>query len=102
MKIKTPKSLAKWTFLSNHSHVLICIARNPEILLKDVASLVGITERAVQRIVYELEEDGYLTRERVGRQNSYSINRELFLRHPVEADCKIGRLLSVVAKGKSA
>ncbi len=85
-----------WTFLTNHSHVLICIAREPEILLRDVAAKVGITERAVQRIVADLEESGYLTRERSGRRNRYEVNCALPLRHPIEAHRTIGVLLDLI------
>ena len=92
----------RWTFLTNHSHVLICIAHDPEILLRDVATKVGITERAVQRIVVELEEAGYLTRERTGRRNRYEINPELPLRHPVEAHRTIKMLLDLVGPPQPA
>ena len=70
-----------WTYLTNHSHVLICLAQDSEMRLRDVALKVGITERAVQRIVAELEEGGVLTRIRDGRRNHYEINREARLRH---------------------
>lgn len=85
-----------WTFLTNHSHVLICIAHEPELLLRDVAAKVGITERAVQRIVVDLEEGGYLTRVRSGRRNRYEINPALPLRHPIEAHRTIGLLLDLL------
>ncbi|ADE54476.1 helix-turn-helix transcriptional regulator [Coraliomargarita akajimensis] len=85
-----------WTFFSNHAHVLICLARNPEQPLREVALAVGITERAVQRIVAELEVAGYLSHERIGRQNSYRIHGALELRHPLEAHRTIGDLLDVV------
>ncbi len=85
-----------WTFLTNHSHVLICIAQEPEVLLRDVALKVGITERAVQRIVTDLEEGGYLTRIRTGRRNQYEINPSRPLRHPVEAHRPVGILLDLV------
>ncbi|PXA03415.1 ArsR family transcriptional regulator [Coraliomargarita sinensis] len=85
-----------WNFLTNHSHVLICLARNAEQPLREVALSVGITERAVQRIVAELEEAGYLERMRVGRQNCYLIHTEGRLRHPLEAHRTIGALLDVV------
>ena len=88
--------VSAWTFLTNHSHVLICLARDPELRLRDVAVAVGITERAVQRIVAELEEGGVITRTRDGRRNHYTINRSLPLRHPVEAGCTIADLLSMV------
>ena len=85
-----------WTFLSNHAHVLLLIAREPEIRLRDVAIQVGITERAVQRIVADLETGNYIERERVGRRNRYKVHRELPLRHPIEAHRKISSLISLV------
>ena len=85
-----------WNFFTNHAHVLICLARNPEQPLREVALSVGITERAVQRIVAELEEAGYIERERVGRQNHYVIHAEGRLRHPLEAHRSIGDLMDVV------
>lgn len=89
-------SAAAWTFLTNHSHVLICLARDPLLRLRDVAALVGITERAVQRIVADLEEGGVITRVRDGRRNQYEIHGELQLRHPVEANCKVNDLMLMV------
>ncbi|MEM8549423.1 MAG: winged helix-turn-helix domain-containing protein [Verrucomicrobiota bacterium] len=86
----------QWTFFTNHAHVMICLARNPEQPLREVALAVGITERAVQRIVADLEEAGYLNRERDGRRNTYSIHPEVRLRHPLEAHRSIGDLLDVV------
>jgi len=85
-----------WTFLTNHSHVLLCIAANPDVLVREVADLVGITERATQRIVAELEEAGYLSHERVGRRNHYKVNPNLPLRHPLEDHLEIGALLRVI------
>lgn len=85
-----------WTFLSNHAHVLLLIAQDPEIRLRDVAQQVGITERAVQRIVADLEEGRYLERERNGRRNRYRIHPELPLRHPVEAHRDVGALLALI------
>lgn len=84
-----------WTFLTNHAHVLICIAMNPEIRQRDIARLVGITERAAQKIVSELEESGYVTRERVGRRNRYHLDTTIPLRHPLEAHHRIGELLEI-------
>lgn len=86
-----------WTFLTNHAHVLLCLAREPEILMKDVANAVGITERAVQRIVSELEEGGYLVRHRQGRRNHYEVRGDLPLRHPVERHRTVAHLLEIVA-----
>ena len=88
--------LPTWTFLSNHSHVLLLIAREPEIRLRDVAVRVGITERAVQRIVADLEDGRYLEHERIGRRNRYLVHRDRPLRHPVEAHRDIGTLLSLI------
>jgi DNA-binding IclR family transcriptional regulator len=86
-----------WTFLTNHSHVLICLARDPFLRMRDVALLVGITERAVQRIVADLEEAGIIVRTRDGRRNHYEIHRSLPLRHSVEAGCTVGDLLSLIS-----
>jgi len=86
----------RWTFLTNHAHVMILLAKNPEIVLREVAGLVGITERAVQRIIADLERDGFIVRERVGRQNTYRIRQGQPLRHPIEAHRSIGDLLDLV------
>ena len=85
-----------WTFLTNHSHVLLCIAEDPDVLLREVAERVGITERAAQRIVAELEDTGYVSRERVGRRNRYQVHPNLPLRHPLEDHLEIGTLLRVL------
>jgi DNA-binding transcriptional ArsR family regulator len=87
---------ARWTFLTNHSHVLILISRNPSAVLRQVAIQVGITERAVQRIIADLEEAGILEREKVGRQNHYRIIADQSLRHSVEAHRTIADLLSLM------
>ncbi len=86
---------SQWTFLTNHAHVLVCIARDPDVRVRDVADLVGVTERAAQGIVGDLVEAGYVNRTRVGRRNTYSINDELPLRHPLEHDHAVGILLQV-------
>lgn len=85
-----------WTFLSNHSHVLVSLAAEPDIRVRDVAALVGITERAVQRIVTDLVEAGVLIRLREGRRNHYQIDREASLRHPIEKHCTVGDLLTLI------
>ncbi len=85
-----------WTFLTNHAHVLLAITRDPEARLRDVAALVGITERAAQRIVAELEQEGYLTRTRDGRRNRYEVHPGVPLRHPLEREHQIGELLDVL------
>jgi DNA-binding transcriptional ArsR family regulator len=91
-----------WTFLTNYSHVLVCLARDPEMRLRDVAERVGITERAVQRIVAELEQEGILEKSRDGRRNRYSINANSPLRHPLERRCTVGDLLRVALAGEAA
>jgi DNA-binding Lrp family transcriptional regulator len=85
-----------WTFLSNHAHVLVCLALDPDARLRDVAASVGITERAVQKIVTDLEQAGIIVRERTGRRNSYRLHLEVPLRHPLEAHKTVGVLLSLV------
>ncbi|MFI7542793.1 helix-turn-helix transcriptional regulator [Actinoplanes sp. NPDC049599] len=85
----------EWTFLTNHAHVLLAIAREPTVRLRDVAEAVGITERAAQAIVADLEAAGYLQRERVGRRNQYTVNPAGRFRHPAEADHSIGDLLNL-------
>ena len=93
-KPREPRA-TNWTFLSNHAHVLILLAKEPEILLRDVADLVGITERAVQKIVADLEKSGFFKKEKIGRCNRYNINMKIPLRHPLEAHKQIGELLSI-------
>ena len=88
--------IATWTFLSNHAHVLLCIARDPEIRIRDVATEVGITERAVALIVSELEEAGYLTRNKVGRRNVYKVQLRGKLRHRLESRHTVGELLAAI------
>jgi hypothetical protein len=95
-----PASIPPWTFFTNHGHVLLLLAREPDLLLRDVAVRVGITERAAQRIVGELEEAAYLTRERDGRRNHYEVHLDRPLRHPIEAPMTIGDLCGVMAKKK--
>lgn len=85
-----------WTFLTNHSHVLLCIASDPDIRTRDLAEKVGITERSAQRIVAELEAEGYLSHERVGRRNHYEVHADLPLRHPLEDHLEVGALLRVL------
>jgi DNA-binding Lrp family transcriptional regulator len=94
----TMASETGWTFLTNHSHVLICLAQDSETRLRDVAIRVGITERAVQRIVAELEEGGVLVRHRDGRRNRYEIKTETALRHPLEAHRTIAEVIALGEK----
>ncbi|MDY7099860.1 MAG: MarR family transcriptional regulator [Actinomycetota bacterium] len=76
--------LPSWTFLTNHAHVLIALCRDPDLRQRDISHLVGITPGAVQRILDDLEHEGYLRRERVGRRNHYEVITDLPLRHPLE------------------
>lgn len=89
---------AKWTFFTNHAHVLFCISEDPDITLREVALKVGITERATQRIVAELEADGYLRHERKGRRNHYELTDDAPLRHSIESHVEIGDILRVLKK----
>lgn len=89
--------MAEWTFLTNHAHVMVCLHRDPHARMRDVADAVGITERAAQRIVAELEEGGYLTRTREGRRNAYSLHPQRPLRHPLEGHHSLGELLEMLA-----
>lgn len=85
-----------WTFLTNHAHVLILLARNPSMVLREVAALVGITERAVQRIIADLEEESIIEREKVGRQNHYRVLGDKPLRHPIESHRTVADLLRAI------
>lgn len=88
-------SNGSWTFLSNHTHVLVCLARNPDARLRDLAERVGITERGVFRVVTELERAGVVRRIREGRRNRYEIDPTAPLRHEVEATRTVGHLLAL-------
>ena len=85
-----------WTFLTNHSHVLLCLYHNPDMRLRDVARLVGITERMVQKIVADLAGAGYLEITKEGRCNHYRVNADLKLRHPLEMHHTVGELLEIL------
>jgi DNA-binding transcriptional ArsR family regulator len=92
----SPTASPSWTFLTNHAHVLLAIAREPEARMRDVAAAVGITERAVQRIVADLEAAGYVERVREGRRNRYAVREDLPLRHPIESHRRVRALLDLV------
>ncbi|MAF48632.1 MAG: ArsR family transcriptional regulator [Rhodospirillaceae bacterium] len=89
----------RWTFMSNHAHVILCIAENPKSRTRDLATKIGITERAVQRIIAELEADGYLSHHREGRNNRYTVHTDLPLRHPVEQHCGVSALIEMTLMG---
>lgn len=102
---KVPDSESKvrtWTFLSNHAHVLLCLARDPDMRLRDVAVAVGITERGTHRIVNELEEAGVISRVREGRRNHYEIDPDVPLRHALESERTVGSLLASLLDGPQA
>ena len=88
----------EWTFLSNHAHVLLCLADDPAVRLRDVATRVGITERAVQKIVADLESAAVLTRTRDGRRNHYAIDATRPLRHPIEQHRTVAALLDLLRR----
>jgi DNA-binding IclR family transcriptional regulator len=87
---------SQWTFLTNHTQVLLCIAEDSDARLRDIAEKVGITERAAQRIAAELVEAGVLERKRIGRRNHYAINRDAAMRHAAQAEQQIGPLLDLL------
>lgn len=88
---------ASWTFLTNHTHVLLCLYQQPDARLRDVAKAVGITERMVQRIIAELEQAGYLHITKHGRRNHYTLRLQARLRHPLEQQHTIGELLALLS-----
>ena len=85
-----------WTFLTNHAQVLVCIARDPGVRLRDIGERVGITERAAHRIVVELADAGYITRQRNGRRNHYTINAHLALPDTIAHEQNVGQLLEIL------
>lgn len=87
-----------WTFLSNHAHVLLCLAQQADPTVREVAARVGVTERAVHKILGELEEGGYLSRQRDGRRNTYVVHGKLALRHPIESHHTIDDLIAAILK----
>jgi len=93
--MSSPESKS-WHFITSHAQVLLCLEHNPDVRLRDIAETVGITERATQRIVTDLVEAGYVTRQRVGRRNHYVLNRNIRMRHPSQFEHEIGELLDVL------
>ena len=90
------QELPRWDFLTNHAHVLVCVARDPGIRLREIAAAVGITERGAHRILSELIDEGYVVRERQGRRNRYEVKTKLPLPHPLARDHEVGDLLDVL------
>ncbi|HEX6047897.1 MAG TPA: winged helix-turn-helix domain-containing protein [Gemmatimonadaceae bacterium] len=93
MKSSSGNTDHQWRFVTNHGHVLSCIASDPGARLRDIAATVGITERSVAQIIGELEQAGYLTKTRIGRRNQYEIHDELPLRHPLHRHHTVGELI---------
>jgi predicted transcriptional regulator len=91
-KVK-PVARAGWTYLSNHAHVLVAVAKDSTARVRDIATLVGITERAVLQILSDLESAGAIVRHREGRRTTYEIDRHVPLRHPLEAHRTVGDIL---------
>ncbi len=91
--------MSQWTLFSNHGHVLLFLARNPEARLRDVATEVGITERAVQKIVRDLQDGGILAVTKQGRRNRYRINTRKPLRHKLESHRTVGSLVRLISEG---
>jgi predicted transcriptional regulator len=85
-----------WVFLTNHAHVLLCVARDPEARARDIAERVGVTERAAQRILSDLIAEGYVSKLKLGRRNRYTVNTRGHLRHPIFKDLEIGPLISIL------
>jgi DNA-binding IclR family transcriptional regulator len=94
--MSSPEKNRTWHFLTSHTQVLLCLQADPEMRLRDVSAKVGITERAAQRIVTDLVDAGYVTRERVGRRNRYTVNGELPMRHRAQLEHDIGELLDLL------
>jgi DNA-binding IclR family transcriptional regulator len=94
--------MANWSFLTNHAQVLVCIAQDPGIRLREIGDEVGITERAAHRIVSELAEAGYISRKRHGRRNHYTVQTDLRLPDRVARDQKLGDLLAVLIGERAA
>lgn len=95
-------SKSSWTILSNHARVLIQIAQKPDVLLAELATLLGITLRSVQGIVADLERDGFIVVTKQGRRNQYSIKEHAHFRHPLESDHEVWQLLEIFQKRDDA
>jgi predicted ArsR family transcriptional regulator len=91
-----PESSSRWTFLTNHAQVLLCVAADSGIRVRDLADKVGITERAAQRILSELVEAGYVDKTRIGRRNVYEVHPERQMRHPLQTDHTVGELITML------
>ena len=96
LRLMADDSPPNWTFLTNHAQVLVCIADDPGVRLREIGARVGITERAAHRIVVELAAAGYITRQRNGRRNQYTINAHLPIHDPIARERNVGQLLEIL------
>jgi DNA-binding IclR family transcriptional regulator len=97
-----PGDHEQWTFLTNHARLLLCVAECPDIRIRELAEAVGITERAAFLIISDLEDAGYIERERVGRRNRYTVHPHQQMRHPLEREHTIGDLLESLRVARDA
>jgi len=96
-----PESHSGWTFITNHARVLATIAEDSTVRIRDIAARCRLTERAVQRIISDLEQDGYLSHTREGRANTYRIEPDKVLRHPAEAGLSVASLLTLLVQDET-
>ena len=92
-----PVDSSTWAFLTNHTHVLVCLNREPMMTVRNLAIQVGVTERSVQRILSDLEASGVVTRTKDGRCNRYEVNQNFQLRHPLESHHNLSDLLEAIS-----
>ncbi|MFO7821573.1 MAG: winged helix-turn-helix domain-containing protein [Lentisphaeria bacterium] len=102
MNNENRQKASSWTFLTNHAHVLLCLVNSPSMLMRDIAVKVGITERAVQRIIADLRDENYITPHRDGRRNSYEINTGQHLKHSIEEHRRIADLIRLIFDTKGS
>ena len=88
--------MSSWTFLTSHAQVLLRITEDPHSTTREMAAQLGITERAVQRIVADLEDAGYISKRKEGRRNHYEVHLDQPMRHPAQRDLSVGELLAVL------
>ena len=97
MRMSSPDATGRsWTLLTGHGHVLVEIAKNPHVRMRDISTVVGLTERTIQAIVADLEAAGYLTRTRTGRRTVYSVNPDKWFRHPAQEGHRVGPFLDLL------
>lgn len=94
--IAKQNKISSWTFFTNHTHVLVYLEMYGSSTIKELALAIGITERAVQNIIYDLEASKVVNKTKIGRKNKYKINKAIKLRHPLEKNCSIGDILKII------